>query len=790
MTNTVRMLRRMSISCTAAGLLATSFAVSVPALAQESSGRTIEEIIVTARKREESAQDVPVAITAITKELQNSTIRDLKDLNGFAPNVQISEDGSRAGGGANINVRGISPTRTDDNSFDSPIGVMIDGVYLGSLAGQVIENFDLDREEILRGPQGTLFGKNTVGGVINVIRSRPTGELGARLKGTFGSDGQQEYRAVLNAPIIQDVLAAKLFGTFQKDDGFINNRTTGNDFGDKDYKNYGLTLLFTPTDELEALLTIEQFKDDSKLNWYHTNYNVAPGVLPPPTDPNSTDFSKGTLSCIFTGVCRTSTQTPGSATGDTDNDAALDTDAYTLNLSYDLNENMTLVSVTGYRKLDEYRIYDYDASEAPFITIERWNKYKQFSEELRIDGSWDNFSLSAGAYYYNSKFNQDWVTGGSFWSFIQPLAFDPVGWAECQAGGRAPVFCDTGLPNPPGADMTQILYERQETTSNAYFFQGDWTFMPDWTVTAGLRWTEERKDFKAGQAYLSNIERQGLRNFPDYANLDNRWRELSPKLGLTYQLNDSAIIYASYSQGFHSGGFFGVNQNTRDFIRDQYDPETSDSYEIGYKSQMFDNTLRLNVTAFYNEFDDKQEQSVQNDPDTGTVASKFDNAASATYWGFELETEYVFNDYLSVFLNYGYLDAEYDKFETDINASDGITKIEDASFLTPRRAPENTVGTGGTVTIPFGPGAFEIYAKYTWIDEQETSLLNDPATKADSITDVTASAGYYADKWSIAAFGRNLTDEDNETFGSVGTLFAYGLLQRPRTYGVEFTYEM
>jgi iron complex outermembrane receptor protein len=356
-----------------------SFTNPTPAVAQESRSATIEEVIVTARKRQEAAQDVPIAITAITRELESATIRNLQDLNGFAPNVQIVEDGSRGGGGASINIRGISPTRTDDNSFDSPVAVMIDGIYLGSLAGQVIENFDLDRIEILRGPQGTLFGKNTVGGVINVFRSRPTGEFGGRLKATVGEDGQQEFRAVLNAPIMEDVLAVKAFGTYQEDDGYYDNVTTGDNFGDTEYKNYGLTLLWTPNDTFEATLTAEKFDDDSKLNAYHTNYNLLPGLLPPPTDPNGTDYSGGHLSCALSGVfspqpeCRTSLSTPGKSEGDQNNDAHLETDAYTLNMSYDLNDFMTLVSVTGYRDMDEYRIFDFDGSAFPFITIERWN---------------------------------------------------------------------------------------------------------------------------------------------------------------------------------------------------------------------------------------------------------------------------------------------------------------------------------------------------------------------------------------------------------------------------------
>jgi iron complex outermembrane receptor protein len=775
--------------------------------ARKSAG--IEEVIITARKMEESVQDVPLAVTALSAELASPTIRNLTDLNGFAPNVQIGEDGSRSGGGAVINIRGISPTRTDDNSFDAPIAVLIDGIYLGSLAGQVVENFDLERIEVLRGPQGTLFGKNTVGGAIQVFRSRPTGEWDGRVKATLGDDNQQELRVVLNAPVLEDVMAAKLFFTTQQADGFMDNVTIGGQVGDTDYQNYGATLLFTPVEAFEATFTVEKFKDDSELNSFQTNYNTAPGVIPPPTDPNETDYSGGFLNCLlndvafnppfpgtFTDLCRTSLETPNNAENDTDNNASLETDAYTLNASVQLNDHLTLVSVTGYRDMEEYRIFDFDGSAAPFITIERWNDYDQFSQEFRIDGTWDTLTMTSGIYYWNSEFEQDWVTGGRFWATIGGgIAYDPMAWQACVAGLLPPpvdaLRCDSGLPTgvTPFDDVTQILYETQETTSIAAFSQVDWTFLERWTLTAGVRWTEERKDFKAGQSYLSNVERQRLRNFPEYADLDNTWREVSPRLGLSYQLMEDAIVYASYSEGFHSGGFFGVNQNTSDFERDQYDPEYANTYELGYKSLMLDNRLRLNATAFYTDFEDKQESSIQFDPSTGTVASVFDNVANATYWGIELETEFVFNDYFRAFFNYGYLDAEYEDFETDINASDGVTVIEDASFLTPRNAPENTVGIGGTVSYPVGPGTVQLYGKYAWVDEVETNLLNTPLGKVDDRKDVTASLGYFGENWAITAFGRNLTDEEYEIFTPIATLFAVGTVNRPRTYGIEFEYD-
>ena len=373
------------------------------------------------------------------------------------------------------------------------------------------------------------------------------------------------------------------------------------------------------------------------------------------------------------------------------------------------------------------------------------------------------------------------------------VAYDPGLWAACLGGAFAPIACDSGLTSvTPGGVVTQILYETQETTSTAVFAQGDWTFAENWTLTAGLRWTEEEKEFRAGQSYLSDVARQRLRNFPEYADLDNKWTETSPKVGLTYQLNETAIIYGSYSEGFHSGGFFGVNQNTRDFIRDQYDPEFAQSWEVGFKSMLLDGRLRLNATAFRNDFEDKQESSIQVDPQTLTVATVFDNVANAIYQGIELEAEYVVSQNFRVFFNYGYLDAEYDDFETDINASDGVSLIEDATHLEPRNAPESTIGVGGTFSMQVGPGSLEIYAKYSRVDDVETNLLNTPLGHLDAREDVTASIGYYADNYSVAIFGRNLTDDRYEIFFpivGVTPLFGVGTVNRPRSIGVEFTYE-
>ena len=793
--------------------VAGSFAVlagfSGQAMAEERQRAMIEEVVVTARKQEESVQDVPIAITALTQELENSSIRNLSDLDGYAPNLIFGTNGGRGGGGADINIRGISPTRSDDNSFDAPIAVVIDGIYLGTAAGQVLENFDLERVEVLRGPQGTLFGKNTVGGVINVIRSRPTGEFGGKMKLTAGQDGQQEARFVVNTGV-SDTVGLKIFGTQINYDGHMDNITTGNGVGEKDYSNIGATLLYEPNDSFEALLTVESFRDEGTLDYFHTSYNVAAGVLPvPPAGSPEGNFNAGFAVCTnpdygydAASVCRTSLDRPEFSTNDKDNRYSLDTNAITLNMKLDLNENLTLVSITGRRELDEYRLYDYDSSPAPFITIERFNEFEQTSQELRIDGSFDRMTFTAGVYYFQNEFVQDWFTGDEFWGklFGGLLAAPDLGVAlgvpalagvdgltGCKIGVFAPTSCDQGLTDLT-QDIHQILYETQETTSTAVFGQMDYDLTDDLTLTAGVRWTKEEKHFIAGQAYLTSADRERLRNFPAYADLTNEWTEVSPKVGLKYNINDTSMAFISYAEGFKSGGFFGVNQNIRDFERDQYDPEYANNLEIGYKSQHLNNRFRFNATYYRNEFKDKQESFVALDPDTKTVQSVFDNAAAVNYSGIEVEMQYVFNENVATFLNYGTLDAEYEEFFTDTNPNDAVTESVDASYLKPRNAPDYTLGVGGTVSFPVGDGMIEAFVKVTKIGEVEASLLNLKQSKVSSREELSATVGYYTENWVIEAYGKNLTDQRFEVFQPIATLFAAGIVNRPRTLGLEFTY--
>ena len=477
--------------------------------------------------------------------------------------------------------------------------------------------------------------------------------------------------------------------------------------------------------------------------------------------------------------------------------ASFEVDAYTLNLDIGINDRLQLISVTGYREMIEDRMTDLDGAKGNFLTVERDNDYEQFSQEVRVEFMNEKLTAVTGLYYWRSEFTQDFIGGGEFrYAIFRPILSNPRSLVACQRGLIPGAVCDAGAPpNHPGwrgPEIAQPLYTEQLTKSIAVFAQVDYEITLDWTATVGLRWTEESKDFLGGQAYLAPVERAYERNFPDYADLSQTWRELSPKVGLSYRYSDDVLFYASYSEGFHSGGFFGVNLSVSDFERDQYDPEFANSWEGGMKGQFFDNRVQLNATYFYNDFKDKQEQAVQLDEATKAVTTVFSNVASAVYMGFELELRAVLNPYVNVFATYGNLDADYKDFVTDLNPNDDNLGqvVEDATHLQPRNAPENTYGFGGLASIPMGPGEIEMNARYNFVDSIETSLVNADNGRLRSRDFIHASVAYHWQNMSLTLFGRNLDNEVWEVYRPISRFFAFGTRVPGRNWGLELEVDL
>ena len=765
----------------------------------------IEEIMVTARKREESSQDVPIAMTALTTEITDASVRDITDMNAYLPNV-IIEDSAQRSRSSSINIRGLSYNETD-KSFDPSVAVALDGVFIGTSSGQIIENFDIERIEVLRGPQGTLFGKNTVGGVVNAFRSRPTGELGGKAQFTVGKWGQREFRGILNLPQIGEVLSTKLFYTQINSDGFQTNTFLNSDGPKKDYTNFGGAFLFE-TEKFEALLTVETYDDGSDIAEAR-NAN----------DP-------GFYVCDVLGDCRSDNRSDTDFRTETNNPAQYDTDAVTLTMKYNINDNLELVSVTGWRDEKEVYIRDYDGSPIEYIYVDNDNVHEQKSTELRLEGGYEKFDFVAGIYAWENEYTQDWVTFGSFWGSVIPglstnapvapglgltdlCLLELVGAIRCYQGVG---LGSSGL----GENFTQKLYQNQVVNSEALFFQGNYKITDKWTITAGLRHTREEKDFFGAQSYMVPVaqarlpvEQWAINAAGDLDAFDGSsdWSETSPKLGVDYRLNEDVMFYASYSEAFHSGGYFGRNQNAQDFAN-TYDPEYAQSWEMGMKAQFFDNRLQVNAAAFYNEFEGKQEVTAKLDGSTNTFVTVVDNVGSVDYTGFEVEARWIVNSNLNFFASLGLLDAEYTDFCIDL---DGATpgaqtsdcgEVQSAGFdiegneifvapqneldLDPRYAPDMTFGIGGTYTIPIGEGSLDIHARYNYVDEQEINLDNAAGTRLDSADFINASITYEFRNYRITAFGRNLTDEVREEYQRLVTFTNVSYVEPGRSWGLEF----
>lgn len=749
-----------------AGLCA-SFALPVPA--QE--GAVLEEVIVTARKVTESMQAVPVAVSAFSGEqIDRLIMRDIREMEGYIPNLVIDAV-SVAPAGASLYIRGVG-TQEVERSFDPAVGVVIDGVPLSFVNGSMANTFDFAAFEVLRGPQGTLFGRNTTGGVINITRTRPTGEPGLRYELTGGDNDRVDIKGVANFPIIRDKLAAKLGYAQQKDGGNRENRLSGDDVGHRDNKEYNATLLWTPAESFEALFTFVRFEDDNdgvplqNISSLNRDNPVNPAPELPCVLPGA----------LFGDICGDNVGAIATVSQDYYKPIDFEWDSYTLNMNWDVGVG-TITSITGYQETDEFVPTDFDATSLNFFHTQRIQDSEQTSTELRFnsgDELSENWDFVAGFFWVEDEYNLEQNTSIA--------AF----------GG-------------PGSGPTGALFQNplaaHQREAWAIFGEAHINFLEKWTLTLGGRYTEEEKDYRGsirfGGGNFLGYTGAGVDDFwvfgqpiwvpIDAAAGDEKWDEFSPKAGIDYRFNDEVMAYFTYAEGFRSGGFNGRNQNA--FNIGPFDPEYVDNYEVGMKGDFLDNTLRLNLAAFHVDYSDKQEEVIQPDGFGGsnTVVS---NAATVENKGVEAEMTWVANEYLTINANIGWLDAEYDEYIADLNG-DGIRT--DNSDLELRRIPEWTGGINGVFNMQMGPGTLSAFAAVRYTDEYWVEVANDPRGLVDDRSVVDAGISYEW-QWSadralrITLFGRDLTDE--EAYSSAVVIpetIAFSGVSGGEEYGVQIS---
>jgi iron complex outermembrane recepter protein len=708
-----------------------------------SDSSSLEEVVVTARRRTESLQDTPVSVSSVSVAgLEAKQAVNLGDLQGAVPNLLITQQSSGAEA-ANLSLRGL--TFADiEKSFDPTVAVVVDGVYLGTSTGQYLDFFDVSDLEVLRGPQGTLFGRNTIGGVINITRTRPTGEFGANIEYSYGHYGDQIVRSVFNAPIV-DSLAMKLFYFDSRSDGFLRDYLTGGDRGGYHNQTFGATFLLNPKDSnLDVLLTLEKAQslfDTSTSNI--TNSSEAFGAIEQPIAVNRNVTND--LYTVFSTPSMGEYHAP----------------AVTLNVNWTPGP-VKITSVTGYRSSHEDQTQDFDsASEAllvpslaPLYYAHRIQDFHQFSEEVRGSGQiTSTLDYVVGVYYYNS-------------GYILTQYTNILG-----AG--------YGLPQVASGSARSV----------AAFADFDWNFYDRWRLNFGGRETQDKKS-------LLNYDPTFL------GNPSATFTKFTPKIELDFRPTPDYMIYASESEGYRSGGYSN-RAATVTATNTAFQPEDVWSSEVGVKSQWFDRRLDVNIAYFDSQYRHMQQTTTIPGGPTGnqTIVS---NVGSAVIRGVELEVTGRPSQGLILNGSVSTLSSHFDNFVTGGVYNGKLTNF-DYSGVNLIYAPTLSITANADYKIPTPIGEILPHVGYRFIAsyDQQVSigptqvapdgtvivLANDPRVRApaERLLDAALTDTFTINnvQTHIGIYGRNLTnDVGPATAFTVAGLFSYATAREPRTYGV------
>lgn len=725
----------------------------------------IEQITVTAQKREESIQSVPIAVTAITGGMiERSHSVTLEGLQGSVPNVQIGHF-SNTPHTAVFNIRGMGVIEPDPYA-GTTVSVVVDGVPQYFSMVSLLDLFDIERIEILRGPQGTLFGANTTGGVVNVVTKQPTGEFGGEAMVTLGNYNRLDANVALNFPIVEDVLAGKLSVLHHGRDGWHTNVVDGTDLGSRNTTAVRGYLRYMGGDSFDATLIAEYVRgrDGSPI--------VVDGAVPGEVHY----FEPGTGPATGGGVMYPSPCVPAGQPCNAPDDylAAhhgvpdmmdMNTYALTLNMTWDTSLG-EITSITGYKEFDLNEFTDQDGT--PFFNddTERMTTGWQFSQELR-----NRFQIND---------NVEVLVGG----FLMVDHYNHAQDFRIQ-------FAAPGL--------RQLTVQDQDNWSASAFVQTFINLTEDLRFQAGIRYTHEDTEMTVNVDNFIHPSGVAQWTGDDFiggfmSTGSETWDNVGGKLGLDWQVSDNILAYGYYARGFKSGGFVGRIVVPQDI--GPYDPEYVNSVEVGVKSDWLGQRLRVNLALFQNWYKDMQLAQIYftEDPFGNLVnGNSILNAASAEIRGFELEVTGVPVAGLTLTGALAYLDATYNNFDyLDPASTPDNPIIRDLSGFRLQNAPKWTANAGFTYSFPTGPGETTIGAQYKYVSAKyNTSLVNSPRSRIQPTHIVDAHLDWMPDseRWSIGIWGRNLFD--NRYIASVfDAPGVFGLVSyaAPREYGASFKY--
>lgn len=731
----------VAAACTAA--LLSAFVLTEPAHAQAAEARAgagrvlIEEVVVTARKRQERQQDVPIAISAFNADqLDALKVRELEDLSFIMPNVSLDDVGTQRGT-ANFSIRGLG-INASILSIDPTVGVFVDGVYLGVNNGLVYDVPDLESIEVLRGPQGVLFGRNVVGGAVLINTKKPSDSFEAEFRTALENSDEggtnMYYSGRVSGPVSES-LSAGLTVSFNDDEGPFRNSFTGDEHGAIEQLMVRPAVVWRATDHLELIARYEYFETDGDGSspQSHTNLQGNPGT---PVNHDPDDFSISI---------------------DEEGRQESEKHKFSLEANLQVGDHGTITNIFGWRDWEAFNRGDIDAQPVWLFHAESWSGAEQFSNELRYNVLIDNrFNVTTGVFYFeNDVFLHE-----------RRLLF---GNAVTQDGGGD-----------------------YQVESLGVFGAVDYDLNAKWTLSAGIRYTNEDKEAEITSLTLNvndpcRVDRGTC--VPDFFSKDE-WDSWSPKLGLTYRQSDTLRFYGHWSRGHRSGGYNLRNtaSDTENNGPGPFDQERIDSYEIGFKTEF--GRGRLNGAAFFTEGKDIQRVVLRDDPGSPSGGAQvIKNAGDTEQMGIELDGVFSVTDNLVLTANVGWLDHEYTDVFFDINADGVVDAIDEA--LEFGRSPEWTYSIGLVHDLQLGSWSMSSRVSYSHRDEAWFDDDNDGILPEQDI--VNAGIDFYSNDghWKVGLYGKNLTNEVG--WGGETVLNAFGggtfaPLTKPLRYGVDLTY--
>ena len=717
-------------------------AFGVSSVYAEESMTEIEEITVTARRRFESIQDVPIAVTAVSGQLiEDIHLANLIDIGKVSPNVVFTSQSS-GGQAMGVSIRGIA---FDDleKSFEPTVGISLDGMFMGTNSGMNLDLWDIESVEILRGPQGTLFGRNTIGGVVNIRRMKPTGELGFKAEVDVGRYDREDVKAALNFPIIPGKVAGKISLRSLQGGGFQHNIARNEDVKGRDLIGGNISVLLTPTDAFEALLRIDFYDDKSE---GPENLNMSG-----PSEALCSAFGLGPLGCRDTSYDVAAADKFKTSVVPQRHLNFIDGQNATLEVNWDLG-NYQLTSVTGAQDFDELLDVGFEGASMAVTQFVRPQEYEQLSQEFRISSDAFDSKLDyvAGLFYFSNEYTttQNFVFFGS---------------------------------------TAQLFTSNQELDAIAVFGEANYEVSDALSFTIGGRYTDEEKKF----VHDHPVEATGPFSFEG----TESWSEFTHRLGVQYSFSGDLMTYASWGTGFRSGGWNGRPATIGGV--GPYDPETVESYEIGIRSELADGRLTLNATAFKMDYDDKQEFNVVADPVTGQFDTKIENAAKVSYEGLEIEglARPSSNHDLIVRFSLGLLDSKF-----DTRMRDGVNVANQTATLF---APDKTASIGFSYNQPlFATSSLNLSGGLNFVDKHRgrTEIPMEPIADGRDVVpsrkelDLSATLETpigSGSKFFVSVYGTDLLEDGGfaDRPVEIRPLFFVAGMRVRRQYGVRFGIE-